>query len=113
MAMSDDFLLHMRAAPPPHFIASLKTRLDQLDRDLLTRRQKRRRGFFVGCMIAGAALATGLFAARNMYSPPADGGASIPIANPSLVDDQHAGSAPRATGPTTDDLAIAPPGKAT
>jgi len=111
--MNDDFLHRVRAEPPPHFIASLKERLNKLDKDSLSRRQIRRRAYFVGSLIAGAALATGLFVARTIYSPPADNARPTPMAIPSPADDPHSGLAPPATNPTTPDVAIASPGKAT
>jgi ABC-type phosphate transport system substrate-binding protein len=113
MAMNDEFLHRIRAEPPPHFIASLKARLDQLDQESLTRRSTRRRSFFVGCIIAGAALATGLFVARTLRSPPSDMVPPMSSANPSRVEDPHLGLPPRASAPTTADITITSPSKAT
>src|ERR1700692_4983549 len=112
MTMNDDFLHHIRAEPPPRFIASLKARLDHLEVAPLTRRPVRRRIFFVAGMLSGAALATGLFVSRSMYSPPSDNLPAIPPAKPSLAENQHAGPAPRATDSTTAAVAMPPQGKA-
>lgn len=96
--MNDDFLYRMRAEPRRHFIASLKTRLNQLDKESLMRVSIQRRMFFVGgIIIAGVALATGLFVARTTHSPPLSDLRPIPVANPSPVDDQPTGFAPKAT----------------
>jgi phosphate transport system substrate-binding protein len=98
MTMNDDFLYRMRAEPSPYFIASLKARLNQLDKESLTRVSIRRRVFFLGSIIiAGVAIATGLFVARTMYSPPLNNLRPIPVTNPSPADDQHTGFAPKAT----------------
>jgi phosphate transport system substrate-binding protein len=110
--MNDDFLHRIRAEPPPHFIASLKTRLNRLEKESLTRQPVRRRGFFLGSMIAGAALATGLFVTRTMYSPPSDHMQPIPVTIPSRVDDHRPGPAPQANDSKTPDVLVASQGKA-
>jgi phosphate transport system substrate-binding protein len=107
MTMNDDFLYRIRAEPPPHFIASLKARLNRLEKESVTRRPVWRRGFFVGSMIAGAVLATGFFVARTTYSPPSDNVRPAPMANPSLVEDQHPPRvAPQAVDSTTSAVAV-------
>jgi hypothetical protein len=106
MTMNDDFLYRIRAEPPPHFIASLKARLNRLEKESVTRRPVWRRGFFVGSMIAGAVLATGLFVARTTYSPPSDNVRPAPMANPSFVEDQHPRVAPQAVDSTTSAVAV-------
>jgi phosphate transport system substrate-binding protein len=98
MTMNDDFLYRARAEPPPYFIASLKARLNQLDKESLTRVSIRRRVFLLGStIIAGVALAAGLFAARTTHSPPLNNLRPIPATNSSPVGDQRAGLAPKAT----------------
>ena len=90
--MNDDFLYRIRAEPPPHFIVSLKERLNQLENvPTLRRRAPLPRNFFVGSLIAGAVLATGLFVSRTMYSPPADGVQPMPTANPAPVHEKLPG----------------------
>src|ERR1700733_10912225 len=106
MTMNDDFLYRIRAEPPPHFIASLKARLNRLEKESVTRRPVLRRGFFVGSMIAGAVLATELFVARTTYRPPSDNVRPAPMANPSLVEDQHPRVAPQAVESTTSAVAV-------
>jgi phosphate transport system substrate-binding protein len=112
MTMNDDFLHRIRAEPPPHFIASLKARLNRLEKESLTRRPVRRRGFFLGSMIAGAALATGLFVTRTMYSPQSDNLQPTPVTNPSSVDDHRPGPAPQASGSKAPDVLATSQGKA-
>jgi phosphate transport system substrate-binding protein len=110
--MNDDFLHRIRAEPPPHFIASLKARLHHLENEPQGRRPISRRSFFAGGMIAGAALATGLFVSRTMYSPPSDNMAPMPATDPSLVDHQHSDAAPRRADSPTSTVLIASQGKA-
>ena len=110
--MHDDFLHRIRAEPPPQFIASLKARLNLLEKELLRRPPTRRRAFFIAGMMAGAALATGLFVSRTLYSPSSDSTPPVSEADPSLVGDQHRGPAPRAADSTTSAAVIPPQGKA-
>jgi phosphate transport system substrate-binding protein len=112
MTMNDDFLYRIRAEPPPRFIVSLKERLNQLENVPTLRRRALRRNFFVGSLIAGAVLATGLFVSRTMYSPPADKVQPMPTANPALVDEQLPGLVPRATDSTKPGIVITSQGKA-
>jgi phosphate transport system substrate-binding protein len=104
--MNDDFLHRIRAEPPPHFIASLKARLNRLENGSLIRRPIWRRTFFIGSMIAGAALATGLFVARTMYSSPSDNMRPNSTAAPSLVENQHPSVAPQASDSKIPDVLV-------
>jgi phosphate transport system substrate-binding protein len=97
MTMNDEFLYRVRAEPAPQFIASLKARLNQMDEESPTRVSIRRRVFFIGSMIAGLALAAGLFVARSMYSPPLNNLRPISVTNRAPVDDQRPGFASKAT----------------
>jgi phosphate transport system substrate-binding protein len=97
MSMNDEFLYRVRADPPAHFIASLKARLNQMDKESPARVSIRRRAFFIGSVIAGVALATGLFVARSMHSPALNDQRPISVTNPAPVDDQRTGFAPQAT----------------
>jgi phosphate transport system substrate-binding protein len=110
--MNDDFLHRIRAEPPPHFIASLKARLNRLEKESVTRRPVWRRGFFIGSMIAGAALATGLFVARTVYGPPSDNMRPNFTAAPSLAENQHPSVAPQASDSKTADVLFTSQGKA-
>src|ERR1700722_2971359 len=112
MTMHDDFLHRIRAEPPAQFIASLKTRLNLSEKELLRRPPTRRRAFFIAGMMAGAALATGLFVSWTLYSPSSESTPPVSEAVPSPVGDQHRGLAPRAADPTAPAAAIAPQGKA-
>ncbi len=109
--MKDDFLHRIRVEPPQRFIASLKVRLDQQDRARMTREPVWRR-FFVGSVIVGTALATGLFVSRTTYVPRSDDAGPTPAATLSLADDRHAAPAPQATDATTPSIGITAPGKA-
>lgn len=111
--MSDDFLYRMRAAPPAHFVAGLKARLNQLDQESLLRVPVPRRVLFLGSMIiAAVALATAVFMARTLYSPPSNDLRPIPATKPSPVNDQRTGSAPKATDASPAALGNTVPGKA-
>jgi phosphate transport system substrate-binding protein len=111
MTMNDDFLHRIRAEPPQRFVRALKARLDTVEKESLKRRQIRRRGFFAGALIAGAALATGLYVARTTSSPALYNSRPVPVTAPSHVDDQQAGS-PRTTASSTADAVVASQGKA-
>jgi phosphate transport system substrate-binding protein len=109
--MNDAFLHRIRTEPPPHFIASLKARLNRLEKESLARQPTRRSGFIVGSLIAGAALAAGFFFARTMHSPPLDNTRPISMANPSRVDGhQYLGPTPQATDSATSDVGVMPEG---
>jgi phosphate transport system substrate-binding protein len=111
MTMNDDFLYRIRAEPSPRFVASLKERLNQLEKAPKARPWTLRRSFFVGSLITGAALATGLFVSRTMYSPPADKMQPMPTANPTPADEQRPGLVPRATDSTNSAAVITSQGK--
>jgi phosphate transport system substrate-binding protein len=112
MTMNDDFLHRIRAEPPPRLVRSLKARLDTLEKESLRRRRVRRHGFIAGALIAGAALATGLYVARTTNSPPLDNSRAVPVADPPHVDDPQPGPAPKATAAATSDVEVTSPGKA-
>ena len=67
--MNDDFLHRIRAEPPPHFIASLKARLNQLDKESLTRVSIRRRIFFIGSMYCGSSACNRALRGANHVQP--------------------------------------------
>jgi phosphate transport system substrate-binding protein len=95
--MNDEFLYRVRAEPPQHFIASLKARLNHLEKESLTRVSTRRRVLLIGSIIAGAALAAGLFMARRMVSPTLSHPRPLSVTNPPAVEDQRTGFSPKAT----------------
>jgi phosphate transport system substrate-binding protein len=109
--MNDDFLHRIRTDPPPRFIASLKARLDQLGTESTTRPSIRSRNMIIGGMIAGAALATGLFVARAMYSLPSPNAPPSRATNTSPEDRRQPYSRPQPVGSTAANVAEAATGK--
>src|ERR1700733_9432351 len=113
MTMNDDFLYRIRAEPSPRFVASLKERLNQLEKAPKARLWALRRIFFVASLITGAALATGLFVSRTMYNPAVVTMVQpMPTANPTPAGEQLPGLVPRATGSAKSAAVITSQGKA-
>src|ERR1700677_475316 len=93
--MNDDFLQRIRVDPPPHFIASLKARLAQLEHGMQPR-PVWRRGLFLGSLIAATALASGLFLARRMYDVSSS---AVPPSHSPSVSSPTIDDGPRAVSP--------------